>query len=358
MLSFGAHSPFPNLLHGMHRGCHTWRPSLKSPQHPHLATQGGRNQTSAQAVTPGPHLGAALRFCLKHHCPDLAWLSYTIVLIHLRQLFWIVSFDPYKTLEESSCYYPRAKDGETEVEKLARGPYRCSGCFTHSICQNRSAHPRPPLGWGAGQAGQVKESVLLGAACKLRWGEWGHTHPGSLPPSWDHRGVLSTPQAGASGHKGNLPDEAPLGLSLLPHFPTPQLLLPDTIPQINHFLRLSSWRTSHTEGESGFRCESATSTTLPGQSRDTTKVISMHNIKKVAGARSRCIFPPIQLLPWSPKKKKNAKDQGSKKNTRNHSGQNKVPEPLGGISSPEEKEKAPSPMTPTSLPVNCPQYPS
>ena len=34
----------------------------------------------------------------------------------------------------------------------------------------------------------------------------------------------------------------------LPHFPTPQLLLPDTIPQINNFLRLSSWRTSHIEG--------------------------------------------------------------------------------------------------------------
>ena len=159
-----------------------------------------------------------------------------------------MSFDPYKTLEESSCYYPCGEDGETEVEKLARGPYRCSGCFARSICQNRSAHPGPALGWGAGQAGQVKESVLLGAACKLRRGKWGHTRPGSLPPSWDHRGVLSTPQVGASGHKGNLPDEAPLGLSLLPHLPTPQLLLPDTIPQINHFLRLSSWRTWHTEG--------------------------------------------------------------------------------------------------------------
>lgn len=167
-------------------------------------------------------LGAALRFCLKHHCPDLTWLSYTIVFIHLRQLFWIVSFDPYKTLEESSCCYPHVKDGETEVEKLARGPCRCSGRFTHSlsICQNRSAHPEPPLGWGAGQAGGQRASP---PGSSLQAPEWGHTRPGSLPPSWDHRRALSTPQVGTSGHKGNLPDEAPLGLSLppsLPHSPT------------------------------------------------------------------------------------------------------------------------------------------
>lgn len=145
---------------------------------------------------------------------------------------------------------PRSKDRETEVEKLARGPCRCPGHFIHSIsiCQNCSAHPEPPLGWAAGQARQVKEPIRLKAACKLQQGEWGHTHTPapSLPAgttdvcSPSHTWApVATEVTCRMRHR--------LVFPCLPHFATPQLLLPDTIPQIDNFLRLSSWRTSHIE---------------------------------------------------------------------------------------------------------------
>lgn len=159
-----------------------------------------------------------------------------------------MSFDPYKTLEESSCCYPYVKDGETEVEKLARGPCRCSGRFTHSlsICQNRSAHPEPPLGWGQGRLDRSKSQ----SAWKQPASSGVGTHTPRLPPSQMGPQTRALHPTGGRqwSQRVTCRMRHHLVFPCLPHFPTPQLLLPDTIPQINNFLRLSSWRTSHIEG--------------------------------------------------------------------------------------------------------------
>ena len=55
MLSFRAHSPFPNLLHGIHRGRHTWRPSPKPPAPPPSHPRMQESDLST-AVTPGSQM--------------------------------------------------------------------------------------------------------------------------------------------------------------------------------------------------------------------------------------------------------------------------------------------------------------
>ena len=88
MLSFGAHSPLPNLLHGIHRGCHTWRPSLKPPapppSHPRMqesdlstschrrTAPGGCPKVLPQTPLPWPCL-AILYYCT--HPPETAFLD-------------------------------------------------------------------------------------------------------------------------------------------------------------------------------------------------------------------------------------------------------------------------------------------
>lgn len=78
------------------------------PSHPRM-----QESDLSTAVTPRiviAVLGAALGSS-SNTTADFAWLSYTIVFIHLRQLFWIVSFDPYKNPGRKQLLLPHVKDG-------------------------------------------------------------------------------------------------------------------------------------------------------------------------------------------------------------------------------------------------------
>ena len=137
--------------------------------------------------------------------------------------------------------------GKQRLRNWPEAPVDALGASLTASASVRIVLHTQSLPWAGGQGRlEVKEPVRLGAACKLQSGDT-HAPAPSLPAGTTD--VRSPPHRWARVvTKVTCRMRHRLVFPCLPHFPTPQLLLPDTIPQINNFLRLSSWRTSHIEG--------------------------------------------------------------------------------------------------------------